>query len=224
MNEINALEFLSKCEISHLPGYYCIKDLNHTYVTSCDRLPKLLGFKNKNELLGKSDHDINCPAVKEADNYILEDEIVLTTQEGITKIDVIYYSDNEPRPILYHKWPIYLNDMLIGVGCYTIELSSSLMSQFQRKLDGLKISDRLRTTVKLNEIKNDTSNPYHLSPKQIECLHHVIRGKSYRQTGIDMGISKRTVESYVEQVKKKMACKSKAKIINLALNSGYFDF
>jgi len=222
MNEINALELLKECEISHLPGYYCIKDVNHEYITCCDKLPGLLGFKSKEDLLGKSDYDIQCPAANQANDYVNEDDVVLTTQEGLTKIDVIYYSDNQPRTILYHKWPIYDNDDLIGVGCYTIELSQNLMNQFQQQIESLKATERLRNA-SLKEIKSDISNPYSLSPKQIECLRHIVRGKTYRQTGIDMGISKRTVESYVEEIKKKMACKSKSKIINFAINSGYFE-
>lgn len=58
-----------------------------------------------------------------------------------------------------------------------------------------------------------------LSKRETECLQLIIRGKSARQLGIIMGISQRTVEEYLNNIKLKFGVSTKAEIIELVVNN-----
>jgi DNA-binding CsgD family transcriptional regulator len=60
----------------------------------------------------------------------------------------------------------------------------------------------------------------HLSRRELQCLQLSILGKSARKAGIVLGLSQRTVEGYLNNVKKKLAVKSKSEMIEAGLRIG----
>jgi DNA-binding CsgD family transcriptional regulator len=66
-------------------------------------------------------------------------------------------------------------------------------------------------------------NNQYLSKRELECLHLAIRGKSARQAAIELGISQRTVEEYLNNIKLKMRVKSKSEMIDAGVNL-LFDY
>lgn len=58
----------------------------------------------------------------------------------------------------------------------------------------------------------------HLSNREFQCLLLSIRGKSARLVGIEIGISQRTVEEYLNNIKYKMGVKRKGEMINAGLS------
>ena len=56
------------------------------------------------------------------------------------------------------------------------------------------------------------------SRRELQCLGLSIRGKSASKVALDLGISQRTVEEYLNNVKKKLGVTSKSEMINVAIN------
>ncbi len=54
---------------------------------------------------------------------------------------------------------------------------------------------------------------YKLSKRESESLYHICQGKSYKQTGREMAISHRTVETHLEHVRNKTSCNNKSELI-----------
>ncbi|MBT4879962.1 MAG: helix-turn-helix transcriptional regulator [Alphaproteobacteria bacterium] len=52
-----------------------------------------------------------------------------------------------------------------------------------------------------------------LSCREHECISHISKGKTMKETACDMGLSPRTVEQYIVNVKKKFKCKTKSEVI-----------
>ncbi|MBS0625906.1 MAG: autoinducer binding domain-containing protein [Verrucomicrobia bacterium] len=52
-----------------------------------------------------------------------------------------------------------------------------------------------------------------LSPREKQCIRLFADGKSAKKTGVDLGLSPRTVESYFENMKNKLSCHSKQEIL-----------
>ncbi len=52
-----------------------------------------------------------------------------------------------------------------------------------------------------------------LSKRELEVLQHLMRGKTARQIGELLCISKRTVEHHVENIKQKACCHNKFELI-----------
>ena len=57
----------------------------------------------------------------------------------------------------------------------------------------------------------------------MDCLFYLLRGKSSKQTAAILKISHRTVEQYLEQLKNKFTCETKADLIELAISKGYMN-
>lgn len=55
-----------------------------------------------------------------------------------------------------------------------------------------------------------------LTTREKECLHHLLEGLTAKETGIQMGISSRTVETYFDQIKRKCDCQYKHQLIPIA--------
>lgn len=61
--------------------------------------------------------------------------------------------------------------------------------------------------------------PYQISGRELECLLHTIVGASAKQIAKQLGISPRTVETYIEQLKIKFECRSKLALIGKLANN-----
>ena len=52
-----------------------------------------------------------------------------------------------------------------------------------------------------------------LTVREKQCLAHVVSGKTSQESAEALGLSRRTVESYLEVLKSKLNCKNKAELI-----------
>lgn len=62
-----------------------------------------------------------------------------------------------------------------------------------------------------------------LSGREAECLTWVSRGKSSSDVGAILGISPRTVDSYLEKVCAKLRVRTRIEAVALAVRSGWID-
>lgn len=54
-----------------------------------------------------------------------------------------------------------------------------------------------------------------LSPREIECTKWVAKGLTNKQIAKEMMISSRTVEGYIENIKRKMSCYRKEQLVEI---------
>jgi DNA-binding CsgD family transcriptional regulator len=57
-----------------------------------------------------------------------------------------------------------------------------------------------------------------LSEREIEVLYYIVKGLSAKTIGIKLGISKRTVEHYSENIKTKFKAKSKGEVVEKVID------
>ncbi|HEX3391494.1 MAG TPA: response regulator transcription factor, partial [Solirubrobacteraceae bacterium] len=62
-----------------------------------------------------------------------------------------------------------------------------------------------------------------LTPREREVLHHLARGYAYKQIGVRLGISARTVESHVGSVLRKLQLTSRHEVTHWAATRGLID-
>jgi DNA-binding CsgD family transcriptional regulator/predicted ester cyclase len=55
-----------------------------------------------------------------------------------------------------------------------------------------------------------------LSTREQDCLDLLLKGKTAKETGNILGLSSRTVESYFENIKKKLKCTNKGQLFSIA--------
>lgn len=70
------------------------------------------------------------------------------------------------------------------------------------------------------------SNQHHkkiLSPREKQCAHYLLNGMTAKEIGQQLGLSSRTVESYIVNMKIKLNCANKAELIACALRMQLSD-
>lgn len=98
---------------------------------------------------------------------------------------------------------------LIGTDFFKINFPQNLglFAQKDNKIDFLK---------EIGSISKDYTPSAPLSPQEAICLKSISSGRTLRETAVLMQLSKRTVESYFESIKNKMACWTKSEVLQKA--------
>ena len=78
----------------------------------------------------------------------------------------------------------------------------------------LNVIDTVQKVLNLSEIA--FNKKIKLSKRQAECLHYLKHGKTYKECAYLMGLSPRTIEHYVDDLKNKLNVYSKSQLIEKA--------
>ncbi len=107
---------------------------------------------------------------------------------------------------------------------YTTQAKAHTYSNNQMKLKGIidsVLQQELNLTAEPPPLSNSNSyyvlaneNQLHLSRREFQCLFYLAAGKSAKQTGSLLFLSQRTVETYLEAIKRKLNCRTKLEILS----------
>lgn len=67
---------------------------------------------------------------------------------------------------------------------------------------------------------SNPAQPFRLSPRERECLEWASRGKSSADIGMILGLSPRTVDSYLEKACGKLRVRTRVEAVAVAVGSG----
>ena len=122
-----------------------------------------------------------------------------------------------------------MNNNVLDIVCNSVneildlneEHNISLKSKLKDNLDLDSIST-LSFLMSLEEtLVKDRYKNIDLSKRECECLFYMLHGQSAQNISNVLGITRRTVESYIENIKNKMAVSSKRDLIDKAHHLGY---
>lgn len=206
-----------------LPGFWGIKDKDHNYLIANDNWKLEVGLKTKTDVFGLVDSDLPCVVSKCANKFKDQDEQVMSTKKPIKILNIHPFNNNDCRAYITSKFPFIKNNKVIGVVFsaekideqYFFDLSSLLGVEKGSLYGGLKQYSFVLTPPNFEEILTD---------REQECLFFLIRGKTSKDIGSILNLSFRTVEHYIESLKYKFACQSKAELVSSALSKGFFTF
>ncbi len=57
--------------------------------------------------------------------------------------------------------------------------------------------------------------------READCLVHFLQGKTANETGLALGLSQRTVEYYVKNMRQKVGCRTKADLIRIVRDEDF---
>ena len=202
---------LDKSLLDHMPGHIGWKDVNRSYQGANKSLLKLKGIK---DIIGKTDEELS-PACVENNRVFLEQDLRVLKGD---KISVVHKDSKTNTIFLLEKSPIINQENTItGLIYYCRPWHKAdifhILSQLDNKLD-LRIQ---------NYILDHHHNKFKLTNRECECVFLLLRGKTAKEIAGLLSLSKRTVESYIENIKNKMNCQNKAEILVKAISNGYHN-
>ncbi len=127
-------------------------------------------------------------------------------------------------PFLLKSFADYFKKELHSILTYMGEEASSLIELkgddfFYNEL----ISSQLSTSSRINYLKDlgmvsEITKAEKLTPREKQCLKLLIEDKSAKETAFALGLSRRTIEFYFENIKSKLDCWTKQDVAKLAKN------
>ena len=173
-----------------------------------------LGYNSLDQVIGKSDSDFKW--AKFADLYKKHEIEALNNHLYVALFPTCDFKGEEAL-VTCHRTP-FLNDSNNVIGVLT-------HSYLLKDKKSLELSNILGNEGSCNTLaayyidkKNDE---IYLTTKERECLFYFIRGKSCKMIGKILGLSPRTVEDYIYNIKLKFDCTLKNELLDRAIELGY---
>lgn len=210
---------------SHIEGFVATtranaywKDKHSVYLGCNDVFIHDSGLHSQLDLIGST--DVDQPWRLTGRKMIENDKEVMIREAEIASIETASIYNGQEITFLSIKSPLRTaTGKVIGVFGLSYNLNNSTLddSQLLQILMFAEPSVRNQLTQFLRKKQfqtNNSVNPeFKLSPRESEVLMHLIQGKSAREIGGILFISRRTVENTIARIKDKTNCKSKYDLI-----------
>ncbi len=204
--------------IPALPGLHGIVDLQGRFLSISNQFANYIGYQSSEDLLGQgvTYKDVKTSAIELVDIFYDEDKFVTKSKNELKQIAYCGYQEGM-RWLLGSKQPIYNESGQVqSIGMSYIDITSTELANYYSRLHHGNKSKQL-----VYYIKASFENKL-FTRRESECLYYILRGKSASMIGKLLNISKRTVESHIENIKNKLVCDTKSQVIEQAMDLGYY--
>ncbi len=215
-------EHLLVAEVNTLPCNTYLLDKKSECVVANEQMIESLGLSSLNVVLGKTVmeylYDERCKRIIENDIKVLSSEMPLLADETRYENGLVH------TEFLTIKMPAYDNELnLCGVFGFSITLGSQPLAESLSILSRMSLVNLAGLTKKifLRDKFNEISG-VNFTNRQAEVIGLLVRGLSACQVADKLGLSKRTVEHYIETIKLKLQVESKSQLIQKVIDEGYF--
>ena len=83
------------------------------------------------------------------------------------------------------------------------------------------LSAELNNVVEQNYMFGKKYNNVYFTKREVECMVWLMRGRTFRDVAKIIGVSHRTVEEYVNNMRRKLHCRNKVELIELVERSDF---
>lgn len=203
--------------LEQIPGCVAWKDKELKYRWANRNLVSSMNLQHWQELAGLNDDELglNTPST----NAVFRQQDLLALKGH--SLEIIHDLENSPEQTTYllKKTPLlYEQAQIIGLIYHcTPWCQANLLTSLQQ------IDQRYQAAADIprHYSIDNCDNPAGLSKRELECLFLQLRGKTVKQIAEILNLSKRTAESYIDNIKAKMGCQNKAELLVAAVSQGY---
>ena len=185
------------------------------YLLDCDGKTKLInqegvdvcGYDSINQSIGKSLFDVSQK--ESAQQLIHNCQTVVESHSSQIFEEQLLRADGSQFQFLSIKSPWYNTDnQVIGVCGFSIVLGKHALAHSLATIANLGL---------LNANPVTQSQLVHLSKREQQCLHYTIKGYTAKRIARALGISYRTVQEYITNIRIKVGAESKADLIEMVM-------
>jgi len=180
-----------------------------------DRMAEITGFK-ATEIAGTTAYEFMQS--EEADIIVANDQQVLKKQVMQSFIEVCCFRTQKEAFTELSIKTVLRNSAHQIKGTFGISLI----------LNDPYLLESANSLKKINFLGKDsmpllflpTKYQAELTPKERQCVYHLVKGKTVKEIANALKISGRTVETHLTQIKQKLGCYTRAQIIDKVFNEG----
>ena len=199
------------CNVYLLDTESCILAINDVSASTS-------GFQSVTDAIGSTVFDVlkrdSAQSITSIDKKVLESRMAKVNE------DLMIRRDDNAMHFLTIKVPVYneINHILgvFGVSVLLEEQPLAESINLMGKMGLLNAFTHYQTRMQINSkaIKNS-----HLSRRQQEIIQYLVRGYSAKKIGEHLGLSKRTIEYYIDLIKIKLSVSTKVELIEKIMQS-----
>jgi PAS domain S-box-containing protein len=218
--------------VEHLPEYVFWKNEQLLYQGCNKRVAEYLSLSTPEKIVGKSDYDFGWNVERIARLHEV-DKKILALGLSITVEDIIPKSDGTERIMLTSKSPLYDVERkiigILGVSADITELKKSeeILNRANDKTKSDERPFRLQDVLKSIKAKKyfltGEYEDIYLTKRQAECAYCLANGKTVKETGKLLGLSYRTIEFYLENVKVKLGVNTRSELISKLIEGRFLE-
>lgn len=208
-----------------MPGLWGCKDENSVFMYGNAECGKALGLAHHEDIIGMTDFDVPCESAQCAHLFQAQDQQVIKTATTMRVLDIHPFAGGEWRVYIFTKAPMW-NDQeeLIGTIYHGQDITSTTAMEIGSLLTRASVADVGSDILgQSSYILGTQFSDLKLTDRQSEVLFYLLRGKTVKQIGLLLGISYRTVDEYMEQLKHKFGAMNKHELIDKAISFGFLN-
>lgn len=210
--------------INQMPNMVFWTNLDHTFFAVNSTVLKFCGFPNQAKAEGSSYAYMPCKASECYQEFMAQDREAIS--KGMLETLGLYCYHNDEWKILYGTKSLIKNSkgQSVGICGNFMEIKSVYISNFLSQLTQLESYFKFpKAQRQLCYQLTDTIScgDFPLTERQSECLFYLLRGFTVPMIAERLAVSKRTVESHIENIKLKAGCFTKQGLLEKALYEGW---
>jgi len=216
---------ISQQFIDQMPGLFVVLDKQSRFMMANNSAKQWTGFKSTDEMIGKTYHEMPCKASEQHEDFVTQDRLILNNKGHGQILGLYCYADNDWKAVFAEKYPLKnAEGEIIALATHISDITHSNIIDISRFLQLTTNKYPVKFRKKQNGFLIQSRYPdITLSKRQNECLFFLLRGKSNREIAKLLSISVRTVEHYIEAIKRMMDCTSKSQLVEKAIAAGYMN-
>lgn len=203
------------------PGLLAAKNQDSVYLAVSQEVADIVGWKDAQRSIGKSDYDLSCGAVENASQMINLDRQVFQKKKKMVSLEVHQYKTGW-KSLLAERNPFKSRNLdAFQLLTYSVDITNSALANNSIVLSKIdkKIVPKTSTYILTSDY---ISLP--LTERQQICLFLLIRGKTAKNIASILNISIKTIEEHTAKIKQKMNCFSKSQLIEKAIDNGFLFY
>jgi DNA-binding CsgD family transcriptional regulator len=198
--------------LSALPFNFYFLNLEGETLHMNQQSVEICGFKSSADSRGKSLFDVSEPEsakklIANCNEVIAENRIKIFEELNVR-------NDGVSLQFLSVKAPWYNEkDDIIGIFGCSIVLGQQSLAESLLQITQLGLLNSPNVSVSKTIIPEKTHLNEILSDRESLCVLHLCKGFTMKETAKIIGLSPKTVETYIDRAKQKFKCRNKAELI-----------
>jgi DNA-binding CsgD family transcriptional regulator len=217
-----------KMLFDQMPGCWGCKDENSIFMYANKEYSKIIGLKENNlEVIGRTDFDMPCSTVSCAELFRKQDKEVIVTQKRMRVLDIHPFDGGEWKAYVFTKTPLYdhsNNGKIIGTIFHGADITNTSMMELGSFLSKMRedITHEF-LGAQSSYLLGSEFCKIKLTVREAESLFFTLRGKTAKQIARYLGISYRTVEEHINNIKTKFNAQNRYDLIDKAIQAGFLN-
>lgn len=207
--------------LSGIPGFITLQGTEADFLTANLASMQAMGFHSVEQMSGRYPADIKSKFAEIHDELVENNRFIAKQKSIVTSVFSAFTANG--------NWGLYLGQQqplpdqtgnIIGVASQTLDITHTPLAN---KLAPLFLYNKNKASLKITQgVYRYTScyEKWELSKRQGECLFWLLHRKSAVEIATILGLTKRTVESYIRHIKAKFKVSTISELLEFAHEQG----